>query len=72
MPCDTLALGETLGRYYGGGVLTFEPGEMRKMRIPMIGADRLDVYFIDKLQREGHHEEILAYTDRILLFEGPG
>lgn len=31
----TLALSETLGRSYGGGVLTFEPGEMRKMRVPM-------------------------------------
>ena len=31
----TLALSETLGRSYGGGVLTFEPGEMRRIRIPM-------------------------------------
>ena len=29
----TFALSETLGRSYGGGVLTFEPGEMRRMRI---------------------------------------
>ena len=48
----TLALSETLGRSYGGGVLTFEPGEMRKMRIPMMGSDKLDVKKIDSLQRE--------------------
>lgn len=68
----TLALSETLGRSYGGGVLTFEPGEMRRMRIPMIGADRLDIYYIDRLQREGKYEEILTYTDRILLHDGLG
>lgn len=45
----TLALSETLGRSYGGGVLTFEPGEMRRMRIPMRGAEQLDIEKIDKL-----------------------
>lgn len=68
----TLALSETLGRSYGGGVLTFEPGEMRKMRIPMKGADKLDIQKIDNLQREGKYEEILSYTDRVLLLEGLG
>lgn len=66
----TLALSETLGRSYGGGVLTFEPGEMRRIRVPMIGADKLDIYKIDKWQRSGQYEEILAYTDRILLYDG--
>lgn len=65
----TLALSETLGRSYGGGVLTFEPGEMRKMRIPMMGSDKLDVKKIDRLQREGKYEEILSYTDKILLYD---
>ena len=68
----TLALSETLGRSYGGGVLTFEPGEMRKIRIPMIGADKLDIMKIDKLQREGNYAEILSYTDKVLLYEGLG
>ena len=68
----TLALSETLGRSYGGGVLTFEPGEMRRMRIPMRGADRLDLNRIDQFQREGRYEDILAYTDRILLHDGLG
>jgi adenine-specific DNA-methyltransferase len=65
----TLALSETLGRSYGGGVLTFEPGEMRRMRIPMRGAEQLDIEKIDKLQREGRYEEILSYTDKILLYD---
>ena len=66
----TLALSETLGRSYGGGVLTFEPGEMRRIRIPMIGAERLDITKIDALQRQGLYEEILAYTDSVLLSDG--
>lgn len=65
----TLALSETLGRSYGGGVLTFEPGEMRRMRIPMRGADKLDIQKIDRLQREGKYEEILSYTDKVLLYD---
>lgn len=68
----SLALSETLGRSYGGGVLTFEPGEMRRMRIPMIGADKLDIKKIDQLQREGKYDDILAYTDKVLLYEGLG
>lgn len=68
----TLALSETLGRSYGGGVLTFEPGEMRKMRIPMTMADKLDLDKMDALQREGKIDEILQYTDEILLHQGLG
>lgn len=68
----TLALSETLGRSYGGGVLTFEPGEMRQMRIPMIGSERLDIQKIDSLQRAGRYEEILSYTDAVLLVDGLG
>ena len=68
----TLALSETLGRSYGGGVLTFEPGEMRKMRIPMIAADKLDLDKMDALQREGKIDDILQYTDEILLHQGLG
>lgn len=68
----TLALSETLGRSYGGGVLTFEPGEMRRMRIPMQGAENLDIEKIDQLQRYGKYEELLAYTDQHLLINGLG
>lgn len=68
----TFALSETLGRSYGGGVLTFEPGEMRKIRIPMNMADQLDLCKIDNWQREGEIEKILKYTDGILLRDGLG
>lgn len=63
----TLALSETLGRSYGGGVLTFEPGEMRKIRIPMQMADQLDLQKIDAWQRQGEIDKVLEYTDSILL-----
>ena len=66
----TFALSETLGRSYGGGVLTFEPGEMRKMRIPMRMAEQLDIDKIDQWQRGGQIDEILNYTDEILLRQG--
>ncbi len=68
----TLALSETIGRSYGGGVLTFEPGEMRAMQIPMANADKLDFQLIDSLQRDGKIEDILDYTDGILLHDGLG
>lgn len=66
----TLALAETTGRSYGGGVLTFEPGEIRKLRIPMRGAEQLDLKKMDMWQRNGQIKEILAYTDDILLKTG--
>ena len=44
----TFALSETLGRSYGGGVLTFEPGEMRKIRIPMKMSEYLDLQKIQQ------------------------
>lgn len=66
----TLALSETAGRSYGGGVLTFEPGEVRKLRIPMIGADKLDFSQMDAWQRNGQTDKLLSYTDDVLLRQG--
>lgn len=68
----TFALSETIGRSYGGGVLTFEPGEMRKIRVPMKMAERLDLQKIDYWQRNGEIDKILEYTDTILLQNGLG
>ena len=65
----TLALCEIVGRSYGGGVLPFEPGEVRKLMIPMVGSSKLDFELIDRLAKENQIEEILNYTDRILLEE---
>lgn len=63
----TLAMCEIIGRSYGGGVLTFEPGEVRKLKVPMTGANELDFEHIDKLAKENKINEILDYTDKVLL-----
>ena len=67
-----MALAEITGRSYGGGVLTFEPGEIRQLKIPMKNAEKLDVNKIDKLIRDDRIDEVLDYTDQILLIEGLG
>ena len=66
----TFALSETLGRSYVGGVLTFEPGEMRKIRIPMQMADQLDLQKIYAWQRQGEIDRVLEYTDSFLFRKG--
>lgn len=68
----TFALCEIVGRSYGGGVLTFEPGEVRKIKIPMQNADMLDFVLIDRYVRNGQIDALLEYTDRILLEQGLG
>ena len=68
----TLALAEITGRSYGGGVLTFEPSEIRKLMIPMKNAELLDVKKIDRLIRDNKIEEVLDYSDRVLLVNGLG
>lgn len=68
----TLALAEITGRSYGGGVLTFEPSEIRKLMIPMKNAELLDVKKIDQLIRDNKIEEVLDYSDRVLLVNGLG
>ncbi len=68
----TFALAEITGRSYGGGVLTFEPGEIRQLKIPMKNAEKLNINKIDCLIRDGKIDEVLDYTDQILLIEGIG
>lgn len=68
----TLAQAEITGRSYGGGVLTFEPGEIRKLMLPMNYAEKLDIKKIDCLIRDNRIEEVLSYTDEILLHQGLG
>lgn len=63
---------EITGRSYGGGVMTFEPGEVRKLRIPMTNAEKLDIAYLDKCMRENKIEEALSYSDDILLKQGLG
>lgn len=68
----TFALAETVGRSYGGGVLTFEPSEIRALMIPMENAEKLPFERIDQLLREDRVEEALDITDEILLHQGLG
>lgn len=68
----TFAQCEITGRSYGGGVMTFEPGEVRKLRIPMTNAEKLDIAYLDKCMRENKIEEALSYSDDILLKQGLG
>lgn len=68
----TFAQCELTGRSYGGGVLTFEPGEVRKLKIPMKGSEDLDIKFIDKKMRQGKIYDVLQYTDEILLKKNLG
>lgn len=68
----TLALCEIVGRSYGGGVLTFEPGEVRQLTIPMRGSENLDFQLIDRYVREDRINDVLDYTDGILLEQNLG
>jgi len=68
----TLALSEITGRSYGGGVLTFEPGEIRKLKIPMNGAERIDFNRINNWILKGDIDKVLEYNDKILLEDSLG
>lgn len=68
----TLALAETVGRSYGGGVLTFEPSEIRMLQIPMGDAYSIDVAYVDDLIRNSDIDLALDYVDEILLVKGLG
>lgn len=68
----TLAISELIGRGYSSGLLALTPSAIRQLRIPMQMAERLDFQKIDDWQRKGEIDEILEYTDSILLREGLG
>lgn len=68
----TFAFAEVTGRGYGGGVLTFEPGEAERLPLPLAGAHALDLAEYDRLLRTGGVETILARTDEVLLKGGLG
>jgi adenine-specific DNA-methyltransferase len=68
----TFAFAEITGRSYGGGVLTFEPGEAERLPLPLEGAEKLDLKYIDKKIRSNDIETVLELTDKILLSEALG
>lgn len=68
----TLAISELIGRGYSSGLLLLTPSLVRRLRIPMRLAERLDFQKIDDWQRKGEIDKILEYTDSVLLCEGLG
>lgn len=68
----TFAFAEVTGRGYGGGVLTFEPGEAEKLPLPLVGVENLDLDAFDRLLRTEGIEAVLARTDEVLLKKGLG
>lgn len=68
----TLSQCELIGRSYGGGVLTFEPSEARRIPIPTSNLQNLDSDLADKLIRENNIEQLIKINDEILLKNGMG
>ena len=66
----TFAFSEVTGRSYGGGVLTFEPSETEQLPLPLIGAENLDLNYLDSLLRTKGIESVLQITDQVLLRDG--
>ena len=54
------------------GRITYISSHAKQEKIPMENAEKLDVNKIDKLIRDDRIDEVLDYTDQILLIEGLG
>lgn len=68
----TFAQCEVTGRSYGGGVMSFEPNEVRKLKIPMSNAAQVDFNWVDNLIRKDKLMDALDYVDSIVLSDGLG
>lgn len=68
----TFAQCEVTGRSYGGGVMSFEPNEVRKLKIPTNKIDSIDFEQVDRFIREGKLKDALEYVDSITLIDGLG
>lgn len=69
----SLAFAEILGRSYGGGVLELMPGEATKIPLPYRVENAVILDKIDSMLRDGEDiEDILDYTDEIVLKQGYG
>ena len=69
----SLATGEISGRSYGGGALELMPNETENILIPYREDNAEILGDIDKMFRQGKSiEEILSFTDPIILSEGYG
>lgn len=69
----TFLCAEFEGRHYGGGVLELVPSEVEKLLIPLISISENEFAHIDSIIRTGASlDEIVNYTDHIVLGEGLG
>ena len=68
----TFAFSEITGRSYGGGVMTFEPSEIGKLKIPKIKQMEIDYDEIDSLVRLNKINEALDKVDEALLIKQHG
>ncbi len=68
----TFAVSEIKGRSYGGGVLTFEPSEIRSLPVPIVNSNDIDFNEIDSLLRKNNIDAVLDITDSIILGNGLG
>lgn len=68
----TWATSEVTGRSYGGGVMTYEPSEVERLPLPVVGASAIDLAEIDDLVRNKRLEDALDIVDRKVLIDGLG
>lgn len=68
----TFVASELAGRSYGGGVLTFEPSEVRSLPIPYVAPFTYDFEKADTLARSNRLEELIEYVDNLVLIQGLG
>ncbi|WP_434717354.1 HsdM family class I SAM-dependent methyltransferase [Lactococcus lactis] len=68
----TLLQCELTGRSYGGGVLTFEPGEVRQLKIPYYEFDKNSKNDIKKLIDNNDYEGAVTLIDSFVLSEERG
>lgn len=63
---------ELTGRSYGGGVLTFEPGEVRKIQIPIHHFNSKEVGYVEGLMAQRKVETAMSFIDKIVLVSDLG
>lgn len=68
----TFAFSELGGRSYGGGVLTFEPGEVRKLPIPYFDDIDLDFHKLNNLVKKKDFDGVLDIVDQKILIDKLG
>jgi adenine-specific DNA methylase len=69
----TFLSAELEGRHYGGGVLEMVPSEIERLLIPLNSVDERQIAALDeKVRRRVDTDELLNYTDLLILQRGLG